>query len=96
VKIKSLRYDKDVKPFWKRLMNTLWLLIMLLIVSNFFMKLYAKNHSVNEDFQDVFLWIYLIAILLFLIPGVVYWVSPSLFKLNKEQSVQVSDTTKAK
>lgn len=96
MKIKSLRYDKDVKPFWKRLMTFLRVLFILFMILFFLVRIYAINNVGYKSISSIFGLIYIGIGLVYVIPGVVYLIEPSLFKLNKEQSVQVCDATEAK
>jgi len=84
VKIKSLRYDKDVKPFWKRLMDVSSILLSLFLILNAIIRMYARSHFVSKDLLDFIRWILLLVMVLYMLPKIVYFIKPSLFKLNKE------------
>lgn len=85
MKLKSLRYDKYVKPSWRKGMNIAWNIVMVMLVARVFVSMWSRYNKGGEAIVDAMNWIVLIGVVLFIVPGVVYLIKPGLFKMNKEQ-----------
>lgn len=81
MKWRSLRNDKEVKPIWRNGMELLFWVFMLFNGAGIMLRNYNKhNNGVYGTAENVMFWIGLVALVPFIIIGVVYLIKPTFFK----------------
>ncbi len=96
MKRRTIRTDPEVKPFWKNAMEWLWWISMLLLIVRGILKIKNKAQRIEpSEFEGLLGWVFVAFVLLFLIPGIVYWIAPVLFRQRRASKVQECDATAA-
>jgi p-aminobenzoyl-glutamate transporter AbgT len=81
MKWRTIRTDPAVKPFWKNAMEWLWWICLLVAVFRGIIRIKRKAQETGVTIvEDWVNWIFVVLVLLFIIPGMVYWIQPSLFR----------------
>ncbi len=95
MKWRSLRRDEGVKPFWQKGMIYYFNYLVVLFIIRFLLRLKDKAQNTSSESSVLFDWIFIVSVLVFFIPGLIYLIKPKWFMLNKVQTAQECDATGA-
>jgi len=83
MKWRALGNDPDVKPFWKKTMNNLWWICLVMAIVRGILRIKNKTQQTESVLTDWVNWIFVVFVLLWIIPMVMYWIAPGLFRQRK-------------
>lgn len=85
MKITRIGNDNEVKAIWKKTVEYSIYLFIAFNAIRVLLRLYNKNNGGKYEFIEILLtWMGIFFLLLSAVITVIYWIKPSLFKMNKE------------
>lgn len=89
MKITRISNDNEVKAIWRKTAEYSIYLFIAFNVIRILLKFYNRNNGGKYEIVEIiFSWMGIFFLLLSALITVIYWIKPSLFKMNKEQKVQ--------